>query len=312
VASGGHNEDGAVRLWDAKDLTRIAVLKGSNSVQVVSLAFAPDGRTLAYGNWLGSVRLWQLAGDSPKTLAEIERDSKVAFSTDGKLVVTWGSPWGGKEGDYPGITLWNVTPKGPVQKTRIEGHKAHVGAVAISPDNKLLAIGYDNGTCRLLDLTDAHSRELASLGGEDDRPVVTLAFAAQGKTLFIGEGTAVWRQRHAKGLFPRNVRRWDLTQKPFREKAPLTGLYGWVSPLEFVPDRSMLAGHDQNGTFCCWDLSGQEPKLAYKQCHAFNTFAFSKDGKTLVTGDSEGAIRLWNFDGGKLSARDAERLPHDK
>ncbi len=45
------------RLWRVADGTLLATLTGHTD-QVTSVAFAPDGQTLASGSWDGTVRLW--------------------------------------------------------------------------------------------------------------------------------------------------------------------------------------------------------------------------------------------------------------
>ena len=58
MASGGH--DATVRLWDADTGEHLRTLNGHTD-EVWSVAFSPDGRTLASGSWDGTVLLWDVS-----------------------------------------------------------------------------------------------------------------------------------------------------------------------------------------------------------------------------------------------------------
>jgi hypothetical protein len=57
----GAGRDGSIRLWDAHTGTLRGVL-GGHEEAITSLAFAPDGRTLAAGSDDHAVTLYPLAG----------------------------------------------------------------------------------------------------------------------------------------------------------------------------------------------------------------------------------------------------------
>ncbi len=52
-------DDHTVRLWDVARRTGIATLTGHTDT-VQSVAFSPDGTTLAGGSHDGTIRLWQI------------------------------------------------------------------------------------------------------------------------------------------------------------------------------------------------------------------------------------------------------------
>jgi WD40 repeat protein len=126
-----------VRLWDVAAGRELRRLKG-HGAGVRSVAFSPDGGTLASGGGDGSVRLWATAVSyglrrlwdvvAGRELRRLEGhgagDLSVAFSPDGGTLAS-----GGGDGS---VRLWDVAAGRELR--RLEGHGAGVRSVAFSPD----------------------------------------------------------------------------------------------------------------------------------------------------------------------------------
>jgi hypothetical protein len=127
--------------------------------EVLSLAFSPDGRTLAVGSFVSAgrnepmkskLRLWELATGQERYLFKGKHIGvwSVAFWPDGRTLLSTGG--------Y-GI-FWDV-PTGK-ELRRFEGHDGGVGAVAVSPTGDTLATAGWDTTVLIWDVADlVHRRQ---------------------------------------------------------------------------------------------------------------------------------------------------------
>ena len=309
--------------WSAR-----SVLRG-HTASVQSVAFSPDGATLASGSRDETIRLWNTrTGQLTRTLeGHTYWVGSVAFAPDG---VTLASGSGDRT-----IRLWN-TQTGEL--TRTLEHLGAVHSVAFSPDGATLASGGDASGIRLWNTKTGEPGK--TLGGIGDG-FRTVTFSPDGITLasveryWVGHdaggymhslylwntrtGDYIGYMRHTPGFFSvrfspdgatlasgswRTIRLWNTQTGELM--GTLEGHRSRVQSLAFSPDGIALAsgGVDDDG-IRFWDTESGE-FIGTLEGHAggVNSVAFSPDGATLASGSSDHTIRLWNV------LRKREGFPH--
>ncbi|MBB5857471.1 hypothetical protein ACFQ05_31680 [Amycolatopsis umgeniensis] len=193
LATGG--SDSTVRLWDISDVgkpqalaypltthTSETVLTGRTDA-IFSVAFSPDGRTLATGSSDFTATLWDVSDRTrPVQGAPLTGHTQpiysVAFSPDGQRVATGSAD--------STVRLWNISD--PARSSRLPtDHAGTVSSVAFARDGRTLATGSTDSTVRLWNISDP-ARPLSlgrPLGGHTDA-VVSVAFSPDGNTLASG------------------------------------------------------------------------------------------------------------------------------
>jgi WD40 repeat protein len=180
AAGVGHRLEGSqrgeVKLWQvmggncfANLLGDIERAEGWPQGAVWSLAYSPDGQSLAIGTGAQNIILWDLAGKSKKAfLPQGAGVRSLAFAPDGWSLAA-ASGYGAKVLDL-------ATCAEPLE---LLGHRGVVWSVAFSPDGRTLATGSSDQTTRLWDA--ASGRELASYNWQAGK-VHAVAFARDGMT----------------------------------------------------------------------------------------------------------------------------------
>ena len=247
-----------------------------NTDYVYSVAFSPDGTTIASGSRDYTIRLWDVAtGSLRNTLRrdpiEIHPVYSVVFSPDGSMIASG-------NGDYT-VHLWNVAT-GSLRNT-LAGHTSNIYSVAFSPDGNTLASGSQDETVRLWDVATATLRNI--LMGHTDI-VFSVAFSPDGTTLASGSN---WQDP--------NVRLWDANTGSLKNTLEHTN---GINSVVFSPDSSTLASAE-SFEVRLWDANTGSLKNTLKHTANALSVAFSPDGMTIASGNGD-EVRLWDAHTGTL------------
>lgn len=315
----GSARTGPAVLWDLE--RKVPVLRLDNCGG--RLAFSPDGRTLATGNWGDEIKLWDVPdGRLQQTLTNGFRLLALEFSPDGQYLgtVQWNE----------GAGLWSM-PSGRWLGP-LTGATYRVRALAFSPDSQRIATA---GSDQTIDLWDTPTRRLiARLHGHGSE-IWSLAFSPDANLLASGgrdEAIFLWAPvprspgNSITGLVERlGSPTFALSSNGARVAALTTkGLGVWNThdcrpvrealaaevPLGFSSDVNRLLTLREPATVLSWDLSThQATKLAelpapFDRDHDCR---LSPSGRWIAYGSSEARLYLVETQTGRSVA---EPQPH--
>jgi WD40 repeat protein len=299
--------DGKVRLWDVPGGKRRKIWPAFQKRWACSLAFSPDGGTLAAGGqdmvklWdpnTGRERAaWPTGKGTPRSLRYVRGGRMLAAGCESGWVVFYDAATGQELAAVP-------------------EHNGPVLAMALAPGGKVLATGNGwalrggDGHTTLWDLTAT----LPQVSRRHPR-ATTVAFAPDGKTLvlsgwngstclvdvasgkeqilsepYLGGGGVAYTPDGGTIAFARDDRSLELCKSAAGEHRSLPHLEGLAS-LAVSGDGRWLAAGGWKGMLTLWDLAPVvEARLRHK---GLSQVVFSPDGKALATAGTDGTVRLW-------------------
>lgn len=328
MEAGDEDLESAVRFnlaaWERQIWRLRAALSPPDGVRVINAALNAEGTLVAVALTNQTVQLWSAAegkeGQLQHVLSHAEganvRGIDVHFSADARLLMTR---------TEKAVHLWNVATGKPVFAPL--RHKNMVTAAALDPAGKFLLTGDEKGSARLWDAQNG--QELGD-GFQHKLGVAVMAFGMNGAHAFsasrdgvvqvwdvaamqaVGPSfplkstiTAARISNDGKSLFVGNstglVQRLDMaTGKPMY---PPLAHDGPIAELALGSDDSILAVRTAQRSVSAsarlWHAVTGVP-ITQPLAHAgdVHAFAFSPDGKTLLTGGAGGSVRRWDTNRG--------------
>jgi WD40 repeat protein len=236
-----------------------------------SVAYSPDGRTLASSSHDGAVKIWDAAtGREVRTLrGHMGTVTGVAYSRDGRALASAG--W-----DQT-VKLWDAATGQEIRT--LKGSDSVVVSsflsVAFSPDGRTVASASTDHTVKLWNVaTGQESRTLSHPHG-----VMVVVYSPDGRTLASASNDGT-------------VKLWNAVTG--QEVRSIDGTL-----LGFSPDGRLATSSDN--TVKLWNVAtGQEVRTLRGPTDPVRSAVYSPDGHTLATASSDKPlVKLWDADTGK-------------
>lgn len=318
--------DGKARLWDSAS-GKEAQPPHQHESWVTAVAFSPNGDTLLVADANRNATLWSVAsGQKIRDLGgAVLPKTAIALTAGGVLT-------GGRAGTLqrwnPGTGQMEVTllrrPEIPgsvppnnnariffigrgeggefdaalqrnqnywlIQQSQPARNVYALAALAATPDVAQVVYAADDHQIRSYDLASRKSSEPFT-GGGHTAYVNSLALSADGRLA-------------VSGSMDRGVYLWDVAAR--RKVREFAGLGQGGSRTAFAravaisPDGRRVAAASWDGTTRIWDTASgnQLQRLERRNSERYWAVAFSPDGKTLATGDTQ-QITLWDVESGR-------------
>ena len=278
----------------------------SSTDSITSIAFSPDGGTVATGMRNARLNLWDLQSTSNNHTLTDQNGiiSASIFSPDGTLLIS-ASP------EDQTILIRNVVSHSLIHSLGV--FRTRPNALAFSPDDKILASGSTNDLTTLWDVpSGSFIRSLPGNNGTFSGEISDVAFSPNGSLLVIASVGFTLYGWYGDGPRYSVIRFWDTTSWELRDEIFYPDSWRHPISLSFSPDSTILAsGHcdyDGTGTVKIIDLnSGNELHNLTAGTDCVTSLDFSSDGTLLASGhgsldDSSsfeagqgaGRIQFWN------------------
>jgi len=225
LAAGGFGQLTNISVFD--DLAHSPRVLQGHSEEVTSVAFSPNGETLASGSRDTTIKLWN--GQTGTLLNTLTGHASVvsglAFSTDGKTLAS--------ASHDKTIGLWDVESRELVRT--LTGHSHWVESASFSDDGKTLASGSSDTTVRVWNVETG--KQVWSLTGHDEE--ITCVVLAPNSNVI------------ASGSNDKTIRLWNA--RTGQVITTLVGHTGDVIALAFTAN-SELVSLSKDKTTILWDV----------------------------------------------------------
>jgi WD40 repeat protein len=264
------SEDNTVKVWEfstGKERRSFDIPKEEYAYEIA--AFSPDAKSLAIGAQKNP-KVWDTEAEKARYDLEGFGKSSIAFSADGTTIAF---------GSFSDVQLIDASTG--KKRATFKDTNARPLAVAFSQDGKVLASGHDDNLVRLWDVATGKVKSKLP----HPKMPGGMVFSPDGKVLMTV-------------AYDSMLRYWDLESGKERKSVRL----GEPVALVLSPDGKTLLAPASSTSLAAWDtetgksLASDDPQSVPRTSQAKGAPAvpaFSRDGKLLAVGFTDGSIQVW-------------------
>lgn len=266
---------GEAQIWEVETVQRIARLNNFSSF-LYSVAYSPDGNTIAIGHGSGRITLFDARTHAIIAILDDGETevSSLTYSPDGTTLLS---------GHWNGIARLLDAGTGEL----LREFKAHTATVVgqVYTDDRAT--------------TGAIARSIRN----NENLAFTVSYAPDGRSMLTANGA------------DQTVRRWTLESAVrvnsglVNASNPLPEQLASVNAIAYSPDGSAIATGSIDGEVHVWDIAtGTLLQSMLGHDNDITSLVYSPDGSMLMSGSKDGTAELWNVDTGDILRIFAEHL----
>ncbi|KAJ2801617.1 ribosome assembly [Coemansia guatemalensis] len=304
--------------FKVRAVSRCSATLTGHTEAVLTVSFSPDGKHLASGSGDTTVRIWDLATETPRVTCRGHRNwvLSLAWSPDARCLAS-----GGMDND---VRLWDPIT-GKEEGAPLSGHRKWITALAweplhLNPTASRLASSSKDGTVRVWDAV--RRRCLFTLAGHT-AAVTCVKWGGDGRIYTSSQDRSIriWNSDGTLHAALPGHAHWVNTLALSTDFALRTGAYDHTSSVskdsadaqKRATDRyndakgkgseRLVSGSD-DFTMHLWDPQNSTKPTARMVGHqkVVNHVSFSPDGRLIASASFDNSVKLWDGVTGKFLA----------
>jgi WD40 repeat protein len=269
----------------SRERNRFTQQTGSGQAYFIDeVAISPNGKMIALNTSGGGIYLRSLEGQQIVQLSQdsMESFTSISFGADGKTIIASDSMDSGR------IKFWDVS--GQVRPLPFkQTPTSFITAATFTSDGRRIITGDSNGQLRIW---DTRGNPLTETFGTQGARIAAISISPDGTTIASSNEAGT-------------IQLWTSEGKSLGELPKTPEKYNLIRSIQFSSDGKKILIHNGNGDGCSvflWIyLANQWIGSVLEQTDVpgsgtYTTSAvFTPDGEGVVTGHTDGHVRLWRF-----------------